>query len=146
LLWCFSLTSIVQFGHQHTEHTEGTSEHEAEENESSVAKVPPPAQSPRSEFAIWLEREIRDVPFEVPIRALLLLDVKVCSRAFALEWTVLYMVLLSNQMQWAKSNPLYAALSSPTTADCQVALLMMPSPPCLLAIILFIDIALVPCQ
>jgi hypothetical protein len=43
------------------EHKEGTSEHEAQGNVSSVVKVPPPAQAPRSEFAIWLERNISDV-------------------------------------------------------------------------------------
>jgi len=80
------LSVPVQFFDVQLEHAEGTSEHEAEGNESSVNIATSPAQAPRSEFAIWLERKISDVPAEDPIRALLLLDVKVCSRACALRW------------------------------------------------------------
>jgi hypothetical protein len=80
------LSVPVQFFDVQLEHTEGTSEHEAEGKESSVNKIASPAQAPRSEFAIWLERKISDVQAEDPIRALLLLDVKVCSQACALTW------------------------------------------------------------
>jgi hypothetical protein len=77
------------------EHTEGKSKHETEGNESSVSKVPPPAQAPRSEFALWLERKVRDVPAGDPIRALLLHDVKVFRERLHLNLRVFYMVLLT---------------------------------------------------
>jgi len=85
----------LNFFDDQIEHTEGTLEHETEGNESSVSKVPPPAQAPRSKFARWLERKVRDVPAGDPIRALLLHDVKVFRERLHLNLRVFYMVLLT---------------------------------------------------